>query len=53
MHELESVQVARQNYNDAEQIKRKSRTSKTQTRQTKDNVRIKDTVAVAKTSDSW
>ena len=27
MHELESVQVARQKYNDAEQRKRKSRTS--------------------------
>ena len=28
MHELESVQVARQNYNAAEQRKRMSRTSK-------------------------
>ena len=41
MHELESVQVARQNYNDVSQRKRMSRTSKIQTPRTRDKQRKK------------
>ena len=39
MHELENVQIARQNCNDAEQRERNNRTSKIQTRRTRDKQR--------------